>query len=155
MTAPIPPGFNTLTPHLAVAGAARAIELYGQAFGAELVARSLMPGGELVANAMLKIGDSMMMLNDEFPNGCLGPKSVGGTSVVLHLYVEDVDAAFERATKAGCTPVMPLENTFWGDRYGVVEDPFGHRWSLATHIEDVAPEDMERRMAEAFAQGPQ
>lgn len=150
MTASIPAGFGTLTPHLAVAGARRAIEFYGEAFGAELVAQSLMPGGELVANAMLRVGDSMLMLNDEFPGGCMGPHAVGGTPVVLHLYVEDVDAAFERAKQAGCATVMPLENMFWGDRYGVLEDPFGHRWSLATHLEDVAPEELERRMAEAF-----
>ena len=153
--APIPPGFHTLTPHLAVAGALDAIAFYGRAFGAKLIAQSLMPDGQSVANAMLQVGDSMLMLNDEFPQGCMGPKTVGGTSVVLHLYLEDVDAAFAQATKAGCTTVMPLENTFWGDRYGVVEDPYGHRWSLATHIEDVAPEDMQQRMLEAFAGGGQ
>ena len=156
MTAhPIPPGFHTLTPHLTVAGGNEAIAFYERAFGARLMAKVPMPDGN-IANAMLQIGDSMLMLNDEFPqHGSLGPKSVGGTPVVVHLYVQDVDAAFGRATKAGSTVVMPLENTFWGDRYGVVEDPFGHRWSLATHLEDVSPEEMPARMAAAFARAPE
>jgi uncharacterized glyoxalase superfamily protein PhnB len=153
---PVPQGFHTLTPHLTVAGALEAIGFYQRAVGAELIAKSLMPDGQTVANAMLRVGDSMLMLNDEFPGqGCAGAKSLGGSPVVLHLYVEDADAAFERAAGAGCTVTMPLENTFWGDRYGVLEDPYGHRWSIATHVEDVPPEDMERRMAEAFSQAPE
>lgn len=151
---PVPEGFHTLTPHLTVAGALEAIGFYERAFGAELVDKAMMPDGRMVANALLRVGDSVLMLNDEFPGqGCADAKALGGSPVVLHLYVEDVDAAFERATAAGCTVTMPLENVFWGDRYGVVEDPYGHRWSLATHVEDVPPGDMGRRMAEAFAQG--
>lgn len=149
---PIPEGYHTVTPHLSVKGAAQAIEFYKKAFGAEELARHPGPDGKLM-HAAIKIGDSIVFLNDEFLEmGMLGPESVGGTSVILHLYVEDVDAAFNRAVAAGAKVQMPLTDKFWGDRYGMLSDPFGHRWSLATHIEDVTPEQMAERAAKAFAE---
>jgi len=154
MTAkPIPDGFHTVTPHLTVDGAEQAIAFYEQAFGARCVFKSPMPGTDKVANAMLAIGSSMVMLNDEFPeHGSVGPAKHGGKSVVIHLYVEDADAWFARATGAGAKVVMPMADAFWGDRYGVVDDPFGHRWSIATRVEDVPPEEMPARAQKAFAE---
>jgi uncharacterized glyoxalase superfamily protein PhnB len=150
---PVPDGFRTVTPHLTVDGAEAAIEFYEKAFGANCVFKSPMPGTDKLGNAMLAIGDSMVMLNDEFPDyGSFGPTKVGGTSVIVHLYIEDADAWFKRATEAGAKIEMPLMNTFWGDRYGVVSDPFGHRWAIATHIEDVPPEEMPERAAKAMAE---
>jgi PhnB protein len=141
---PIPEGMHTVTPHLACAGAADAIEFYKKAFGAEEICRVAGPDGKLMHGA-IRIGDSMVFLGDEFPNcGCLGPKARGGSSVTIHLQVEDVDAAFKRALDAGATVRMPLDDMFWGDRYGIVEDPFGHSWSLATHIREVGPEELQK-----------
>ncbi|WP_051109935.1 VOC family protein [Massilia niastensis] len=140
---------HTVTPHLVCAGASEAIAFYARAFGAEEVMRLPEPGGKL-AHAAVRIGDSMVMLMDEFPDwDAHGPLALAGTPVTLHLAVPDVDAAYKRAVEAGATGRMAPADMFWGDRYGVVEDPFGHRWSMATHIRDVAPADM----AEAMKQG--
>lgn len=150
---PIPEGFNTVTPHITCKGASDAIEFYKKAFGAEDLGIMLMPDGETVMHAMIRIGDSMIMLHDEFPDhGKLGPDSLGGSSVTMHLYVEDADFFFERAVQAGAKVTMPLEDTFWGDRYGTLEDPFGHHWSVATHIRDVSPEEMEKAAEEMFGE---
>lgn len=139
---PIPEGMHTVTPHLVCAGAADAIEFYKKAFGATELMRVPGPQGRLM-HAHVRIGDSSVMLVDEFPEwGSFGPKSLKGSSVTIHLYVENVDASFERALAAGATVRMPLENTFWGDRYGVVTDPFGHNWSIATHIRDVTRDEL-------------
>jgi PhnB protein len=151
----VPDGFHTITPHLTVRDAKRAIEFYKQAFGAEVL--SVAPGtGDKVMHASLKIGDSILMLNDEFPEfgGQLGPSATAGSSVALHVYLDDVDAAFQRAVSAGASVKMPLMDQFWGDRYGVVIDPFGHRWSLATHVRDMSPEEMEQEQAKAFSKMP-
>jgi len=141
----IPEGFHSVTPHLIIKGASEAIEFYKKAFGAEEIARMPGPGGSIM-HAEIIIGDSHIMLNDEFPSfGKLAPKSIGGTPVTLHLYVNDVDGMFDRAVKAGAKVTMPIADMFWGDRYGQIEDPFGHQWSLATHKEDVTPEECSKR----------
>jgi PhnB protein len=145
-TKPIEDGMHTVTPHLVCAGAADAIAFYCRAFGAEEVMRLPGPAGTL-AHAVVRIGDSMLMLMDEFPDwDAVGPATLGGTPVTIHLAVADVDNAFERAVAAGAIARMAPADMFWGDRYGVVEDPFGHRWSMATHIRDVSPEDMAAAM---------
>lgn len=145
---------HSVTPHLVCAGAADAIGFYTRAFGAVELARLPGPGG-LLMHAMVRIGDSTVMLNDEFAEmGALGPKARGGTSVTLHLNVPDADAAFAQALAAGATVVMPLADQFWGDRYGVVADPWGHHWSIATHVRDVSPEEMQQAMAAMALQGP-
>jgi PhnB protein len=141
---PIPDGMHTVTPHLVCAGAADAIEFYKKAFKAVEMGRMPGPQGKLM-HAMIRIGDSAVMLADEFPDwGSFGPKSLKGSPVTIHLYVEDVNTAFERAVGAGAKIKMPLEDMFWGDRYGVLEDPFGHYWSIATHVRDVSPEEMQQ-----------
>lgn len=143
---PIPEGMHTVTPHLVCAGAAEAIAFYTKAFGATEVARMPGPGGKLM-HAMVRIGDSMVMLVDEVPEWqAVGPRTLKGTPVTLHMYVPDADAVFQRAVDAGATSIMPLADMFWGDRYGVVEDPFGHRWSIATHNRDLSPEQMQQEM---------
>ena len=148
----IPEGYHKVTPYLIVDGAAEAIRFYAEAFGATEVLRMPM-GDDRLAHAEVKIGDSFVMLADEFPDmGFLGPNKRGGATASLLIYVEDVDAAYQRALDAGATAERPPENQFWGDRMGTLRDPFGHRWSLATHVEDVAGDEMERRMAEAFQQ---
>ena len=151
MAKPIPDGFHTLTPHLVVTDGAAAIEFYQQAFGAQEVSRLLTPDGATVMHAQMKIGDSQLMLGSEMPPHALSPKSRGGTSTYLHLYLADADAAFNRAVKAGCTIKMPVADTFWGDRYGVVEDPFGHQWSLATHQHDYTQAQLEANAREFMA----
>ncbi len=148
---PIPEGFNSVTPHLVVKGAAQAIEFYKEAFGAIELVRLPGPDGNSVMHSSLKIGNSVVMLVDEYPDmGCLSPQSINGTPVTVHLYVEDADAVFDKAVEAGAKVTMPLENTFWGDRYGKLEDPFGHSWSVATHIEDLTPEQIMEGAAKAF-----
>jgi PhnB protein len=143
---PVPQGMHSVTPHLICAGAADAIEFYKKAFGAVEVARLPGPGGKLM-HAMIRIGDSAVMLVDEMPEwGALGPKSLKGSPVTVHLYVENADATIERAVKAGAKVTMPLADQFWGDRYGKLEDPFGHHWSVATHVRDVSTEEMQRAM---------
>ncbi|OMG70605.1 VOC family protein [Burkholderia ubonensis] len=146
---PIPEGMRTLTPHLICAGAADAIEFYRQAFNAVERVRLPAPNGKLM-HACLTIGDSSLMLVDEMPeHGALGPKALNGTAVCLHLFVPDVDAAIAQAVAAGAKVTMPAADMFWGDRYGQVEDPFGHRWSLATHQRDLTPEQIRDAMASA------
>ncbi|RUL87098.1 VOC family protein [Tautonia sociabilis] len=157
MSHPIPAGFHTITPHLVVAGASEAIEFYKRAFGAEERSRMPLPaeGGVVkIGHAELRIGDSHLFLADEFPDyGSVGP-SGGRSPVTIHLYVTDADAAFARAVEAGATVAMPLQDMFWGDRYGKLVDPFGHHWSIAEHLEDVAPEQLRERMAAAMAEAP-
>lgn len=144
---PIPEGMHSLTPHLVCAGAAGAIEFYKKAFGAVEVARLPGPGGKLM-HANVRIGDSALMLVDESPEcGMLGPKALKGSPVVVHLYVNDVDATVARAVAAGAKITMPVADMFWGDRYGQLEDPFGHRWSVATHTRDLSPEEIRQGMA--------
>jgi PhnB protein len=142
----IPDGYHTLTPHMTVRDAARAIEFYKQAFGA--VERGVMKGPDgKIGHAELVIGDSIVMLADEFPEyGSLSPLSTGGSGMGLHIYVEDVDSAFDRAVKAGGKVDMPVSDMFWGDRYGKLADPFGHKWSIATHKADFTAEEMEQGM---------
>jgi PhnB protein len=142
----IPEGFHAVTPHLVTRDAAKAIEFYNWAFGAELQGKSHDSPDGKITHATLKIGDSLLMLADEFPSfGSLSPESLGGSPVVIHLYVEDVDAVFNRAVSAGATSTMPLMDAFWGDRYGQLTDPFGHRWSLATHKENLTDEEVGQR----------
>jgi PhnB protein len=135
-----------------VKDAAAAIEFYKRAFGAEEVERMPGPGGKGVMHAEIKIGDSRIMLSDEFPGtGCSSPQTLGGTTCQLFLYVPDVDSAYQRAVSAGATATMPVADMFWGDRYGKLSDPFGHQWGLATHKEDVSPSELKRRSEEFFA----
>jgi PhnB protein len=145
-TRPIPDGMHTVTPHLVCAGAADAIEFYKKAFNAVELSRMPGPGGKLM-HASIRIGDSVVMLVDEMPEwGSLGPKALNGSSVSIHLYVDDVDAFSARAAAAGAKVTMPVADMFWGDRYGQFEDPFGHRWSIATHVRDVTPGEMREAM---------
>jgi uncharacterized glyoxalase superfamily protein PhnB len=154
---PIPEGFHTLTPHIVVKGCAEAIEFYKKAFGAEEVVRMPAPDGKRVMHAEIKIGDSLLMMADDFPEFCDGksrtPQTLKGTPVTLHMYVPDVDKAMERATRAGARVTMPATDMFWGDRYGKVEDPYGHDWSLATHVKDLTPEELGKAAEAAFSQG--
>ena len=151
---PIPAGFHTLTPHLVVKDAGKAIEFYKKAFGAEEIRCLPSSDGKSLIHAELQIGDSRLMLVDEFPEmDCRGPRSIGGTPVTIHIFVKDVDTAFNKALAAGAGVKMPLADMFWGDRYGVLTDPFGHSWSLATHKEDLTPEEISTRAREAFGAG--
>ncbi|WP_415830304.1 VOC family protein [Bordetella flabilis] len=149
----MPPGMPTLTPHLTCANALAAIDFYVQAFGAREEGRMMDPEGKKLMHAMLRIGDSPLMMADEFPGCGMGAGGSEGKAVVLHLYVNDVDAAMERALAAGAKLVMPATDMFWGDRYGQLDDPFGHRWSLATHKFDVKPEEMREAMQRQFQGG--
>ena len=150
-TKPIPEGYSTVTPYLAVDDAPKAIEFYKRAFGA--TERSRMPGPDgKIAHAEIQIGDSVVMTSDPFPQSTLkSPKELGGTASAVFLYVEDVDSVVQDAADAGATITMPVEDMFWGDRFGQVQDPFGHIWQIATHVEDVSREDMEKRAQEAMA----
>ncbi|MES1999253.1 MAG: VOC family protein [Pseudomonadota bacterium] len=143
---PIPEGFHSITPHLVCAGAIAAIDFYQRAFNAVEVMR--LPGtADKLIHAQIRIGDSNIMLVDEMPEwDSLGPSALKGTPVTLHLYVNDADAAFAQAIAAGATVKMPLADMFWGDRYGILVDPFGHHWSIATHIRDVGPDEMQQAM---------
>ncbi|MFM9962998.1 MAG: VOC family protein [Planctomycetaceae bacterium] len=144
---PIPDGYHTATPYLIIQGAAEAIEFYKRAFGATELMRVPGPNGVLM-HAEIKIGDSPIMLADEFPAmNVRGPKTIGGTPVSLMLYVENVDEVFTRAIGAGAKELRPLQNQFYGDRSGTLEDPFGHQWTVSTHVEDVTPAEIEQRMA--------
>jgi len=148
---PIPEGYHTLTPFLTVRNAERAIEFYKQAFGAQERGVAKGPDGK-VMHAEVKIGDSVIMLSDEFPEfGSLSPQSVGGSPMGLHIYIENVDAAFDRAVKAGAQVEMPVSDQFWGDRYGKLKDPFGHKWSIATHVKDMSADEMKRSMDDAMS----
>jgi PhnB protein len=151
MTKPIPEGYHTLTPYFTVDNATEAIEFYKRAFGAK--ERLSMPGPDgKIAHAELEIGDSILMLSDPFPQSTQKtPKELGGTTAGVFVYVEDVDEVFEQAVNAGATVTMALEDMFWGDRFGSLQDPFGHAWSIATHKEDLTPEQIEERGREAMA----
>lgn len=150
---PIPEGYRTVTPHLVCEHAAEAIEFYKKAFSAVEIARMPGPDGKIM-HAELRIGDSPIMLAQDYPEfGSRGPLALQGTSVVIHLYVEDADAVFAQAVSAGGEPVMPLSDMFWGDRYGQVQDPFGHRWSIATHKQDLTPEQIMEGMNKMMAEG--
>jgi uncharacterized glyoxalase superfamily protein PhnB len=149
---PVPDGQGTITPHLVVKGAAEAIDFYTRAFGAVEQHRMTCPQSGVLMHAELQIGNSKVYLTDECPNyGVVGPNALGGTPVTIHTYVEDADATFSQAVEAGAKVAMPLANMFWGDRYGQVIDPYGHRWSIATHVEDLTPEQMMEKMAAQFA----
>lgn len=142
----IPNGMHSVTPHLVCDGAAAAIAFYIKAFNAVELARLPGPDGRIM-HAQIRIGDSCVMLVDQMRDcGALGPKALKGSPVTLHLYVEDANAVFNRAVAAGATVKSPMDDMFWGDRYGVVEDPFGHNWSIATHIRDVSPEEMKQAL---------
>lgn len=146
----IPDGYTTVTAYMRIKGAANAIEFYKKAFGATERGRMPMPDGR-VAHAEIQIGNSLVMISDEFPEmGVFGP-GPQGPAVGLHLYVEDCDAAYARAVAAGATTTMPPTDMFWGDRFGKLKDPFGHEWSIATHKEDMSPEEMARRGQEAMS----
>ncbi|HLM26643.1 MAG TPA: VOC family protein [Thermoleophilaceae bacterium] len=148
---PIPDNYPRVTPYLHVNGAAEAIDFYCRVLGATERARMPGPDGKL-GHAEIDVGDAVIMLADEHPDsGALGPKTVGGTPVTIHVYVEDVDAVHQAALDAGATEMRAVENQFYGDRSGQFEDPFGHHWNIATHVEDVPPEEMEERAAKAMA----
>jgi len=151
MTQPVPEGYHTVTPYLTLDRAAEAIEFYKNAFGANERMRMDAPGG-LIGHAELEIGDSLVMISDAFPQSTTRPPSeLGGTTGGVFLYVEDVDALVKQAVDAGATVTMEVADQFWGDRFGSVKDPFGHVWSIATHVEDVPPEEMAERAKEAMA----
>lgn len=147
----IPEGTHTLTPDLPVKDAARMIEFYKRAFGATEVSRAPSPDGKIM-HAALKIGDSTFYLSDEFPNGCPAPTTLGGSTCVLSLYVEDADKLFKQAVSAGAKVKMPIMDAFWGDRYGQVTDPSGHIWAIATHQRDLSPQEIEKGAREFFTQ---
>ncbi|MBA3303927.1 MAG: VOC family protein [Actinomycetota bacterium] len=144
---PIPEGYPVVTPYLCIDGAAAAIAFYGEVFGATERMRMPAPEGK-IGHAELQLGDSVIMLSDEFPEmGVTSPKNLGGSPVTMSVYVEDVDTVFDRAVEAGAKALRPVEDQFYGDRSGQFEDPFGHRWSVATHVEDVPPDEMASRAA--------
>jgi len=150
---PIPEGMHTVTPHLICAGAAEAIEFYKKAFDALDIVRLPGPEGKLM-HAMIRIGDSAVMLVDESPDwGMLGPKSLKGSPVTIHLNVQDADVVVARAVAAGAKVIMPVEERFWGGRYGVLEDPFGHHWSVATHVRDLSLKELQQAAEKAVAEG--
>jgi PhnB protein len=149
---PIPEGFHTLTPYLYLSDAGAAIEFYKNAFGAQEIVRLPGPDGKGVMHAELKIGDSRIMMSEEMPQrGSRSPKTLGGPSGAVHLYVEDADATFDRAVKAGAKVTCAMMDAPWGDRFGKLTDPFGHDWSIATHKEDVSPAEMQRRFEKMFS----
>ncbi len=147
---PIPEGYQTITPYLTVHDAAKAIDFYKEAFGAQERNRMTTPDGKWVAHAELKIGDSILMLSDEMPGQSCEPSALAETCTGFYLYVKDVDDVFERAIAAGGTVKEPLKDAFWGDRVGKITDPSGHEWILATHIEDVSPDELRKRGREEF-----
>ena len=148
MTTRVPEDFHTITPQLVVTGVSEAIAWYTTALGAHELLRNLGPDGHTVMHAELLLGDSRFLVHDELPGSGRSPASLGGTAVTLHLYVEDVDALFNRAVSAGAEPLMAVADQFWGDRYGMIRDPFGHRWSIASRIEDLSPRDLQARAAD-------
>jgi PhnB protein len=149
---PIPAGYHTLTPYLYIRGAGEAIEFYKKALGAKELFRIPSPDGKTIGHAEIQIGDSIIMMADEMPaHGIKGPQTLNGTSASFLLYVKDVDAAFKQAVDAGGKVTRPLENKFYGDRMGTLVDPYGHEWSLGTHIEDVSPEEMSKRVKAEYA----
>ena len=150
MLSPIPEDFHTITPQLVVRGVAGAVDWYGRALGAHELLRNAAPDGKIM-HCELLLGDSRFFVVDEFPGSMRSPAALGGTPVTLHLYVADVDAVFARAVAAGATVLMPVADQFWGDRYGMISDPFGHRWSIASRIEDLSPKALHER-AESWSQ---
>jgi PhnB protein len=149
---PIPDGYHSVTPYLYIRGAAKAVEFYKKVFGAKEILRMPGPAGQIM-HAELKIGDSMIMLSDEHPQmGALSPESVGGSPMGLHVYVENVDAVVQKAVEAGAKLDRPVKDQFYGDRSGSLTDPFGHKWYVATHVEDIAPEELSKRAAAAMSQ---
>jgi PhnB protein len=148
----VPQGLHSITPHLVVREGNKAVEFYQKAFGAQAEGVHHTPDGK-VMHAELRLGDSRIFLSDEFPGmgTCASPQKLGGSCVTINYYSENVDQVFNKAVSAGATVVMPLSNQFWGDRYGQVKDPFGHVWALGQHVEDVAPEELDRRAREAFS----
>ncbi|WP_136419195.1 MULTISPECIES: VOC family protein [Oxalobacteraceae] len=152
---PIPDGFHTVTPYLTIKNAAAALDFYKKAFGADEVFRMTDPAGNKVGHAEIRVGNSPIMLSDEYPEmGGKSPDTLGGTPVMIHLYVENVDALVERAVKAGAKLERPVADQFYGDRGGMVVDPFGHKWWIATHIEDVPADELDRRAMAMFGQQP-
>lgn len=150
----IPEGFHTITPQLIVRNARQAIDFYKRAFGAEVLHQMPGPDGKTLMHADLKIGSSHLYLCDEFPQmGAKSPQSLGGTPITLTLYVEDADKVYNQAVTAGAEVVMPLKDQFWGDRYGMLKDPYGQTWAVASHIEDVPPAELQKRAAEACKSG--
>ena len=151
MTKPIPDGFHSITPSLVVGNSKEAIEFYKKAFGANEIYQFPAPDGKTM-HAMIQIGDSIVMMGDEFPAmGTRSPETIGGTAVTLHLYVQDADKIYNQAIEAGAKVVMPIMDAFWGDRYGMVLDPFGHSWAIATHKIDISPEGLRKAGEEFFA----
>lgn len=151
MAQPVPAGFRTVTPHMVIQGCRDALAFYGEAFGAEVLEAVDAPGGALMY-AKIRVGDSVIMMNDEYPDhGILGPESGKAPSVQLHLYVDDVDAWFARATAAGCTELAPPADMFWGDRFAKVADPYGHHWGIATHIRDMTDDEVREAALAWFA----
>jgi PhnB protein len=144
-TTPVPEDFHTITPQIVVKGVAAAIDWYSQALGAHELLRNTAPDGRSIMHAELLLGDSRFFVVDEFPDSIISPSTLGGTTVTMHLYVRDVDAVFARAVEAGATVIMPVADQFWGDRYGILLDPFGHRWSIASRIEDLSPKKLQDR----------
>jgi PhnB protein len=143
----VPEDFRTITPQLTVNGVGAAIEWYSKALGANELLRNMAPDGTSVMHAELLLGDSRFFVVDEFPDGAKSPRSLGGSGVTLHLYVADVDTMFDRAVAAGAEVLLPVADQFWGDRYGMLADPFGHRWSIASRIEDLSPRALQERAA--------
>ncbi len=148
MVNPVPEDFHTITPQIAVKGVADAIAWYASALGAHELLRNLAPDGKSVMHAELLLGDSRFFVVDEFPGSMTAPTTLGGTPVTLHLYVPDVDALFDRAVAAGASVVMPVADQFWGERYGILTDPFGHRWSISSRLEDLSPKGLQDRAKE-------
>jgi PhnB protein len=149
---PVPEDFRTITPHLVVRGVPAAVEFYRRAFGAEELYRNPGPDGVSVMHSELLLGDSRYFVNDEFPeHGVFAPRGEYGTGLTLHIYVPDVDAIYERAVAAGAEVLFPLADCFWGDRYCILKDPFGHRWSVASRIEDLSPQEINERAKASFA----
>lgn len=147
---PIPDGYHTVTPYLIITNAAQAVDFYKEAFGATELMRLAAPDGKLI-HAEIRIGDSPIMLCDECPDwNALSPQTIGGTTVSIMIYVDDVDSVVDRAVATGATVLMPVEDQFWGDRMGTVVDPYGHKWSVATHTEDVSPEEIDKRAKALF-----
>src|SRR5262245_47415435 len=147
----VPDGYHRVTPHLTVRDAPKMMEFYKKAFGAVEMNRAPGPDGKTIMHAAMRIGDSIVFLNDEFPEmGALSPLATKGSAVTIHLAVEDADQQFQQALSAGAEVVMPLADQFWGDRYGIGKDPSGHLWSIASHMEDLTPDQIKERMGKAF-----